>query len=899
MALIKRGGQLFEQKDDSLMNRVNQLGTSTPTSPAGAAGIGASPDSAKMVGSGAQRENALREAVAPKEATLAGQQRLAGPSQATTADQEAQQKAQQLRQLGAMGTRVQSMLEQRLATAGQQAGPATIQADTASVQNALGLTPTQLAADQQGANVVGQAQGLINQYMTNPSEDLLLQLTELGMPKDKVYELTGLTETGQQATGRTIANAMADRLTVGELDLTELGFADISEVEALVPGAANMSVPEFQQAIEELQGAEFDKLEELRAQLAGLPPNSARAQQIREQMQALGDVGRTGAEAAVEQAAQEINTADEVTIAGETYTVEEFLSDDTMSELIEDYLMSDPEDRDEIFPPDQFGELRSWIEQNQVELNTLIESATETQESFEQANIEWTGMTDDLGMDETRAAAIFGYDPSQTMTSQQLAEWKQSNNIGGDTGAGSIYELGPDGKVSLKAGNELIANDITADNKDLIADMSEEEIKASHQMTDAVENNPTLASLAGITDTSANFLSREQMAQAANWQAVADRIEDSPILEEAFSTNPDFAAAVKNGTVTPDWMQEQYVEAVTDPLALELIQNGQLTAENRDELLADWQNKRDAFQREQDKLSRLNAAYEERNLDAMLDEFLGPGTTPEQIEQSLIRAEAAAKLGDPEAQSMVAKYQSLLDIDSLQSRAGQNKSLMDFLQGTNTSIKSDVPRNYSNERFGNYIEMIGSDGVLSAAEMQANPGLVEQAAKDGVDLSQVASSESISQFLDSSIARQISPEGQSLIDRVKSNTFRFNMGTSRQEAKETIEKLNAHFDTIQNPYPANSVMAQRFDNQLRQQRQEVTDRYREEYDQLDRGTKAQAAERRRKKEIQSLIGQIALAGFGSSSPEETAQKRRRLSQQIEDLKAIDYNELFDVDLEYR
>lgn len=763
MALIKRGGQLFEDTDDTLMSRVNKLGTSTPTSPKGADGIGVSPDSAKMMGAGAQRQKALRDAVAPKEATLAGQQRLQGPAEATSADQAAQAKAQQLQQLGAMGTRVQSQIEQRIATAGQTAGTAGIQADLTGIQNALGYTPEQIAADQQagGPNVAGQIKNLVDQYMMAPSEDLLVQMVGLGLTKDQVYSMTGMTETGAQATGRMVADAMADRLTVGELDIEGLGFGSMQELnDAMGRDVSQMTVPELQAAIDELQGAEYDRLAEIKAEIARLPQGSARRQMLMEEAAALGDVGIMSAEAAVEELVEDIDTAHEVTIGGETYTIEEILSDEGVSDLIEQYLAADEETREELFPEDTFGELRSWITENQASLNAIIESAGDTREAFEAANIEWEGMTTNLGMDDQTAAAVFGYDPEAVQTSAGVEEFKKQFGPGTEEqpnlGAGTLYSFDENGE--LVTDNAILSGLVNGENKDIIAGMNADEIATSNEMNTAVENNAVLSSLTGITDTSQNFLSSADTATAQQWLTTANAIRDNGFTE-VFQNNETFRNAVKNGKLDASWMKPEWntgeYPALADPLVLEMINNGTLTAENRETLLADWSTKRPAYQKAQEKDKAITDAYNSNDLDSMLDALFGTDINTDAIMAGYKQAEFAAKLGDPRSQEAVERYKTLMDKDALLAAATGGHDLMSFLKGTNKDYSPPAGASQPFEQmptYSNLFSAAGDDGKLDWKEMFNNGDVIKRATEDGVPLHKLfASQADADKFMNSAV----------------------------------------------------------------------------------------------------------------------------------------------------
>lgn len=707
MALIKRNGQLFEQ-DDSLMNRVNQLGTTTPTSPSGAAGIGASPDSAKMVGSGAQRQNALRQAVAPKEQTLAGQQRLAGPAEATTADQQAQQKAEQIRQLGSMNTRVQGLLENRIAQSSQGLALGEMQADDARIMQALGLNEQLVASDPTQFN---QVKGLVESYMntvTNPvdmatelgiatvddagnalsteeltkrvQEQILVNLVNAGMKKSDVYQLTGMTEDGAVVTGDVIAAAMADEMLVDDLidqNIDQLGFASAADLAAAMgvseQDLRNMTIQDFTQAAEQVQQQEYTELEKIRAELAGLPQGSARAKQLKAQMRALGDVGRTGMEASVARSLDELEQAGTVQIGGQEYDINELLDDDNFGDLIEQYIMADDKMKDEMFPPEEFGAFREWIENNQKAVANVVADAQGRLNQFEEVNKEYESMGAQTGLsDELLDTLGGGYDINKAITSNGLQSFKDSLS---KTGVGSMALSGEYPTIIAEINN--------LDPQEMdelgILEWDQDKILQSHA-TMATINDPNSV-MSGLfpdmADPAKRFASEDQMSRLSTdeIQSAVTALESMNVTSrETLFRNNRTREMISTGDIDPSIINDANANALADNEILDLIESGEISAEEANTLLPNYDDIKDEYKNAEKREQKIDELYDtsiqegtpayDSMVDSMLDTLFGEADWVDNLKGQLPAIEWAGKQGLID-QAQVDRYKELLSADSL------------------------------------------------------------------------------------------------------------------------------------------------------------------------------------------------------------------------------------------
>lgn len=521
--LVKRNGMLFEEDEPSLMQRVQQAGVTPPTTPAGAAKLGATPDQAKMVGTPAYKKPILEEAV-DKEKTLEGAQRLEQPRQATQEEAATVQKAAQVSQLGGLSGRVQALVESQLQQAGQAQQQATATVDKNSVAAMLGLTPQQVAADAANPNSnYSKILAKLQQYTQAPSESAIVELTQMGLTPQQASQAIGMVNTGAAATGQAVAAQVADQVTLGALDLTPLGFADIGALATtlgVTPEQAQaMTVPQLQEKITQLQQQEFDQVSNLRAQLAASPYGSAQRQILEQQLAAMGQVGLEGAAQKVAETAEDINLANQVTIGDQVFQVENILKDENLSNLIQQYINAPEEDKDKILPPETYSGLREWVDANQQALGDLVSTAQGTQQAFTAAQQAYKdlGTLGGLAPDVVKLLAPT-YDPTKSVTSEQAEQMKQqlaATPLGAIAMSDDPEAKGMLAKLTMASAKDIKKKGLTVD-----------QIKSAYQLGQRIKDEPTLAGILGIDATkSSDFMTNPATAElykkvVANYDAL-------------------------------------------------------------------------------------------------------------------------------------------------------------------------------------------------------------------------------------------------------------------------------------------------------------------------------------------------------------------------------------------
>jgi len=385
------GQNLFQTSTEELQNLAAQKGlTQAPTTPLGANGIGATSKQADMTGSKAQKQALLNPQQQQKQ-NLQQAQTVQQPSSGLTQqEQAAQQKAQQLSNLGSLGSRVQSIISGQLwqqASANQGASGLEV----ADNPDLTGYTPS-------SSYDPTQFKSLLDQYSYSQDPNDLAQINNmLGRTQTTTLsaaDIQAFYKPVNTQVGSQLAKATPDTITVGQVDPTQLGFTDANQMAQLLnldPNTiANMSLSDLQTAVKSEQQKEFTNVQSLKAKINDPNVGDAERQQAQAQLAQMSQSGVTGTEAQVGQVANQVQNADTVTLAGKSYQVKDLLSDQGISDIVSAYLNDDPADADwrkqlEAQSPD----LVNWINKNQAQLTgvmTKVGQGVKDFQDIQQAN---------------------------------------------------------------------------------------------------------------------------------------------------------------------------------------------------------------------------------------------------------------------------------------------------------------------------------------------------------------------------------------------------------------------------------------------------------------------------------------------------------------------------------
>ena len=175
---------------------------------------------------------------------------------------------------------------------------------------------------------------------------------------------------------------------------------------------ANMTLTEFQDHLAKVEDEEFSRVEELRNIATSRDSSVSERQQARQLLRDAGATGVVAAEENVDSLLQDVEGARTIQFGDETYDAEEFLADESISQLVGEYLSADDEQKTKF--TEQFGaEFTNFIESHRSVLEEAADDLDETNtnlseiqtQNAELANIEGIGTLSD----EAAAALIPGF----------------------------------------------------------------------------------------------------------------------------------------------------------------------------------------------------------------------------------------------------------------------------------------------------------------------------------------------------------------------------------------------------------------------------------------------------------------------------------------------------------
>lgn len=385
--LAKIGGILQETSSEELARQ--QGLPSAPTSPLGAAGIGASQDVAKMSGTGTQIRATIRETL--KERTdvmdVMGEAER-GASRGRFQVQQIQQQLQTLGGLGSLDNRVAEMVRARITASEQPVEGLANKVNDKALEDAIKLANPLLTGEELAAAIASAKEGFESLRSSTSKSGVVALLKSIGIQAtiddDATTLAQKLAETGiyDQATAEDIKNAMdkialdTKELKVKDLDTADLDFDKASTAAVLgldVEDLDNMTLGEVKSQLAAYRSNTFTNVDELREVLDN--PFSSQAQKdfARKRLAELGAVGVTSFEQKANNLQAQMEEGDTVKVGDKQVKVEEIMTDPTLRATIATALDS-PEELDKLRKVDP--ELADWIVKNQEALKDIKDELT-------------------------------------------------------------------------------------------------------------------------------------------------------------------------------------------------------------------------------------------------------------------------------------------------------------------------------------------------------------------------------------------------------------------------------------------------------------------------------------------------------------------------------------------
>jgi hypothetical protein len=404
------GGQLVQEP--SLQEKAETAGLpSTPLTPAGGSMIGATPDQTKMIGTPAQKQQALATS---SEGTLAESMRRAQTrSQATGAEQAQIEKGEKASQLSDLQSRAQSLVQQTFSTQGLgttnmvTAGQALVTTDPAFA-SALGITST--TTDEQRRVILDNAAA----SLADPVK-LATLANGAGMTPanfEAKLRATIASEDAQRAAAASAAaKSVADTATVADLRKQGLGSDMTDDQLAGLLGVstadmAKMTITDFQNKIAELEQSEFTRTQQATQELGSGLLGGAEAEAARGQLREMSAVGTRAAEAQMSRVADAIDQGDTVTFGGQEISIRDLLSDTTITKYVQDYL-ANPESEFSKALRAQNPDFVKFIDSNKAIFAKVATDLETGITGINKAQAEKQKIADDLGLTQEALTSIW------------------------------------------------------------------------------------------------------------------------------------------------------------------------------------------------------------------------------------------------------------------------------------------------------------------------------------------------------------------------------------------------------------------------------------------------------------------------------------------------------------
>lgn len=573
--LVRKGGQIYAD----------------PTTPAGGKQVGDSPDQAKMRGTAAQKAPVVREATKPIVSTTVSPQGLA--QEEVTAAGQQQETAQALQQLGSYADRVRQIAATKVSKVTGEAGLKAADAD--------------ILTDAFGKNaVVGEAQVPIAEYLEKYAADIQDKSLTPEQQQQVLVELsTALQQEGMAVTpgqlaqwydrdiagtiGAAAGAGIGDTLTFAEFkdtDWQSLGFKNAADVASILgfedllddqgniaktaeQQLAEIPIDQLDELIETKRQEEFSQIEELQRQLASAPPGSQVAQQIKQRLADLSGAGVAATERQVEELVETLATDVTVEIGGQEYAIEDMLSDENISNFVEDYLALPLEEREGFFPKN-YKKFKDWVDANEQALQAVVDTQYQTAQEFEDVQYEIEVFKSQYNIHDDLLEKM-GVSPQaiETLTGQGWLDFQkqfEASNAGQIlTGTAQIPSLDEEGNtvytpVDLKlteADKQNIASAMS-DNYDVVKDWDAPKLVERYKMARELDQNPeaTLGQLAeGLI--SGDFITDNNIEDFQNLKIASTVIDEFPATDrQTILGDADVKELIQKRMLSPDMLQE-------------------------------------------------------------------------------------------------------------------------------------------------------------------------------------------------------------------------------------------------------------------------------------------------------------------------------------------------------
>jgi uncharacterized protein YerC len=314
-------GQLAETSLEELSNQAGR--DIAPKQPLESSVIGGNPHQAKMAGSKAQKDSALRQSLSEPQRLSTALRRQDVRRDTTTDEQGRLERGQRLEQLGSLEGRVEELANQAL---DQSNADADVELGINSESPEEVALLERIRANPQDTSTIAEFNRLKGRTQANN----ILSAEEILQQFDKT---TGI--------GDALAGSVQDSIQAGALNFEDMGFSSPNEVAELLgvnpEQLGQFSVQELIDSVNSQIEQEFTEVNDLQNQANDPFLGAAERAEARKRLREAGAVGVRSAESDIDKMADEIADANTVEFMGEELQIEELLDNDYISGLAANY----------------------------------------------------------------------------------------------------------------------------------------------------------------------------------------------------------------------------------------------------------------------------------------------------------------------------------------------------------------------------------------------------------------------------------------------------------------------------------------------------------------------------------------------------------------------------------
>lgn len=444
------GGVLSSTSQEETKRLAQNAGLpAAPTTAVGVGLIGGNEHQQKMAATPQAKQGVIN---ANEEGPKALEARIR--KQVTEQEQEKQEKAKQAEKLGGVqgkvqsfiDTQVQNLTNQQVSAVGEV--PSTIPNQSPDLKSKLEL------ATSGDMNAIMEINKLLGK---NPNAPLTAE------------EIQNLYQSADKTLGAQAASAIS-QVSLGEIDLG----MPLSELAALIgvseADVNTMSLDQLEAKMEELQSQDFSRGAATSAQVNNVGLGGAQKQLAMQDLAEQSSVGQAAAETNIAATINAIDRGQTVEFGGQNYTLEELLSDEVLSNMIEEAALN-PESQAAKDLQQEEPALWNWVQQNKASIEASVKQAGAAATQFS-----------DLQKKNQEMATIGGMKLSDTLAKALIPGYGQfsTSELNASPAIKHLQALPPDqAKVAMSSLGELEAlGNLGIQAIQDLADMTPEQISA-------------------------------------------------------------------------------------------------------------------------------------------------------------------------------------------------------------------------------------------------------------------------------------------------------------------------------------------------------------------------------------------------------------------------------------